>query len=121
LREACFPYCSRISHLLRRLLRHTLIDAPGIIHRTCEAVPPLLKLRHIANNPAMNGGVRHGNASLRHHWHEIPIAQPLGDVPADAQLDYLGIEAAPAINEISRYRLCHLGVSWTPELYDIAR
>src|ERR1700692_4555626 len=28
------------------------------------------------------------------HRHEIPIAQPVGDVPADAQLDDLGIEAA---------------------------
>jgi hypothetical protein len=98
-----------------------LVDAPGIIHGSCEAVPALLKLRHIANHSAMNGGVRHANAALGHHGYEIPIAQPIGDVPTDAQLDDLGIKAAPAINEISRYGLCHLGVSWTPELYDTAR
>jgi hypothetical protein len=31
-----------------------LIDAPGIIHGSCEAVPALLELRHITNNPTMN-------------------------------------------------------------------
>ena len=32
----------------------SLIDAPGIIHGSCEAVPSLLELRHIADHPTMN-------------------------------------------------------------------
>jgi hypothetical protein len=55
--------------------------------------------------------VRHGNAPLGHHRHEIPIAQPVSDVPADAQLDDLGMEAAPAVDGLSDYRPGHLGVS----------
>jgi hypothetical protein len=51
---------------------------------------------------------------------KVPIAQPVGDVPADAQLDDLGMEAATSVNGISDYRLGHLGISWTPELYDNA-
>jgi hypothetical protein len=44
------------------------------------------------------------------------IAQPVGHVPADAQLDDLGIEPVTSVNGISR----SLGTSWTLELYDIA-
>jgi len=57
------------------------------------------------------GRMRHGNTPLGHHCHEIPIAQPIGDVPANAQLDDLGIETAAAVNGISDYRPGHLGVS----------
>src|SRR5260370_40756549 len=97
-----------------------LIHAPGGIHGPCEAVPSLLELRHIANHPTVNRRVRHTNAALGHHRHEISIAQPVGDVPADAQLDDLGIEAATSVNGISDNRLGHLGIPWTPELYDNA-
>jgi hypothetical protein len=45
----------------------------------------------------MNRGVRHANAALGHHRHEISIAQSVSDVPADAQLDDLGIEAATSV------------------------
>jgi hypothetical protein len=45
----------------------------------------------------MNRGVRHANAALGHHRYEIPVAQSVGDVPADAQLDDFGIEAAASV------------------------
>jgi hypothetical protein len=48
-----------------------LIDAPGSIHGSSEAVLSLLKLRHIANHPTMNRRVRHANAALGHHRLEI--------------------------------------------------
>ena len=47
----------------------------------------------------------------QHHRHEISIAQPVGDVPADAQLDDFGIEATSAVDGITDYRPGHLGVS----------
>jgi hypothetical protein len=68
----------------------------------------------------MNRRVRHANAALGHHRREISIAQPVGDVPADAQLDDLGIEAATSVNGISDNTPGHLGISWMPELYDNA-
>jgi hypothetical protein len=76
--------------------------------RSHEAVPSFLELRHIANYPTMNRRVRHHNAALGHHRHEIPIAQSVGDVLAYAQLDDLGIEPATSINGISVNRLGHL-------------
>jgi hypothetical protein len=75
---------------------------------------------HIANHPTMNRRVRHDNSALGHHRPEIPIAQSVGDVPADSQLDDLGIEPAPSVNRISDNWLGHFGVSWTPGLYDVA-
>jgi hypothetical protein len=85
--------------------------SPGGIDGSGESVPALLKLRHVANHPAMNRRVRHANTSFGHHRHEISVAQPVGDLPADAQLDDLGIEAAASVNGISHNRLGHLGVS----------
>jgi len=36
----------------------SLIHPPGRIHGSCESIPPLLELWHIANYPTMNCGVR---------------------------------------------------------------
>jgi hypothetical protein len=44
-------------------------------------------------------------------------AQPMGDVPANAQLDDLGVEASTSVNWISVNGLRHLGIPWTPELH----
>jgi hypothetical protein len=51
--------------------------------------------------------VRDDNAALGHHRGETSIAQPVGDVPPDAQLDDLGIEAATSVNAISHYGIGH--------------
>src|SRR5258708_7284660 len=56
----------------------------------------------------MNRRMRNDNAALGHHRHEISIAQPVGDVPADAQFDDLGIEAATSVTRpicTGRYRI----------------
>jgi hypothetical protein len=84
----------------------SFVHAPGSIHRPCEAVPSLLELRHISTQPK-NRRVRHDNAALGHHRLEIPIAQSVGDVPAHAQLDDLGIEPATSVNGISNNWLGH--------------
>src|SRR5271163_3903885 len=83
-----------------------------------------------------NRRVRHDDATLGHHRLEISIAQSVGDVPAHAQLDDLGIEPTTSVNGISNNRLGHwrlvdaglydidsssFGVAWTPQLPDIAR
>jgi hypothetical protein len=53
-------------------------------------------------------------------YDEVSIAQAVGDVPANAQLDDLAIDATPAVNGISDYGPGHFGVSYTPESYDNA-
>jgi hypothetical protein len=85
----------------------SFVHTPGSIHRPSESVPSLLELRHIANHPTMNRRVRHDNAALRHHRRQIPIAQSIGDVPAEAQFDDLGIEPAAPLNGISDNWLGH--------------
>ena len=55
----------------------------------------------------MNRRVRYDNAALGHHRHQISVAQSVGDLPADAQLDELGIEPATSVNEISDNWLGH--------------
>src|ERR1700679_4370042 len=67
----------------------------------------------------MNRRVRNDNAALGHHRHEIPICQSVGDVPAHAPLDDLGIEPAPSVNGISGNWLGHWA-SRGAGLYDIA-
>ncbi len=96
------------------------VHTPGGIHRPCEAVPSLLEFRHVTDHPPMNRRVRHDDAPLRLHRHQIPVAQPVSDVPAHALFDDLGIEAAAAVNGISDYGPGNFGISWTPELYDNA-
>jgi hypothetical protein len=58
--------------------------------------------------------------TLGHHRHEIPIAQSVRDVRADAELNDLRIEAATSVNGVSDNRPGHLGISLVPELYDNA-
>src|SRR5690349_17184714 len=50
----------------------SLVHPPGRIHWSCEAIPTLLELWYIASHPAENRRVRHDNAALGHHRHEIP-------------------------------------------------
>jgi hypothetical protein len=51
----------------------------------------------------------------RNFRYEVLLRTPAGDVPADAQLDDLGVEAATSVDGISYDVLGHLGVSWAPE------
>ena len=74
-----------------------LINPPGRIYASYPPVPSLLELQHVVDNPAQNRFVRDDDSALGHH-REIPIAQPVSDVPANALLDDLGIEPAPPMN-----------------------
>jgi hypothetical protein len=42
--------------------------------------------------------VGHSQSALSHHCHEISTAQPVGNVPANAQFDGLPLEPAPAVD-----------------------
>ena len=45
--------------------------------------------------------------ALRHHSSEVPIAQPVGDVPANAQLDDFSVEHPSAVDGVRGDRLGH--------------
>jgi hypothetical protein len=68
-------------------------------------IPALLELGDIPNDPSQNRRVRDLDTTLRHHRDEISIAQPVGDVPADAKLDDVSIEGAAAVNGVTSNRL----------------
>jgi hypothetical protein len=45
-----------------------------------------------------------------HQLDEIAIRQSVADVPAHAQFDDLGVEAAPAVDRVTRDRFGHRGL-----------
>jgi len=46
----------------------------------------------VPGNPSRDGAVGYDDPALRHHSNEVPIAQPIGDVPANALLDDFNVE-----------------------------
>src|SRR5450755_2877888 len=47
------------------------------------------------------------DATLCHHLDQVSVRQPIGDVPAHAQLDDVGIEYTFAVHWVTRDRLRH--------------
>jgi hypothetical protein len=47
------------------------------------------------------------DATLCHHLDQVSVRQPIGDVPAHAQLDDVGIEYTFAVHRVTRDRLRH--------------
>src|SRR4029453_1691053 len=88
----------------------SLIHTPRSADRSCETVPALLELGHVSNHPYHDGGVGNGDAGIGHQLDEIAIRQSIADVPAHAQFDDLGVEAAPAVDRVTRDRPGHRGL-----------
>ena len=65
-------------------------------------------------HPAQNRRVRHRNATLSHHGHEIPITQFLAEVPTNAQHHDLLIEV-PAFEQLFNvYEPWHVSIIAAP-------
>jgi len=96
---------------------------PGPSAHGTRALPfERLELRNIPNDPPQNRRMRDLDPTLRHHRHEVPITQPIRDVPAHAKFDDLGVEHAPAVDGVTRYRLGHSALPREePESYVNAR
>jgi hypothetical protein len=58
-----------------------LVHSPGGVHPPGPTIPPLLELWDLPNHPAQDGRVGQLDPALGHHGHQIPIAQPVRDVP----------------------------------------
>src|SRR5882672_7010490 len=69
-----------------------------------------LELRHVSDHPSHDGGVRQGDTAVSHELDEVAIRESIADVPAHAQFDDLGVEAAPAVDRVTRDRLRHGGL-----------
>jgi Domain of unknown function (DUF3387) len=86
-----------------------LIDPPRRTHASRESAPSLLILRNVPSHPSQNRRMRDFDAALRHNLDEIPIRQPIGDVPTHAQLDDVSVERSLAVDRVSVNRLRHSG------------
>jgi hypothetical protein len=51
--------------------------------------------------------VRDLYAALAHHLHQVPIRQPIRDIPAYAMLNDIGVEGSLAVDRIAGNRLRH--------------
>jgi hypothetical protein len=65
------------------------------------ATPSLFELRDLPLDPAQNGRVRDGNAAFCHHLDEVPVAEPVSQVPADAQLYSRRIETPTPMDRVA--------------------
>jgi hypothetical protein len=83
------------------------VDSPRGTDRLGKSVPPLLKLRHVARHPSKDRRMGDLDAALSHHLHQIPIREPVGDVPTHTQLDDIRVERAFAVHGITGDRLRH--------------
>jgi hypothetical protein len=84
-----------------------LVHSPRRSDRSRESTPALLVLRDVTQYPSKDCGVGDLNAALGHDLDQVSIGEAVADVPADAQLDDLGVEYSPPINSVSRNRLSH--------------
>src|ERR1700676_2522744 len=78
-----------------------LVNAPGTADRAGKSIPALLKCRNIPNHPSHDRRVRNDHTALGHHRNEISVAQAIGDVPAHAQNNDLGIKLAFHIDRVT--------------------
>src|ERR1700733_10538272 len=107
-----FQSCSSVASPMRRgstTSRRTvgLVDSPGGPNRFGKSAPPLLKFRHVARHPSKDRRIGDPNASLSHHLHQIPIREPIRNVPPYAELDNVGIEGPLAVHRVTSDRLRH--------------
>src|ERR1017187_1062342 len=84
-----------------------LIDSPRRASGSRESVPALLELRNVTSDPPKDRRMRDFDAALGHHLHKISIRQPIGDVPAHAKFDDIGVEYAFTAHRVPRDWLRH--------------
>ena len=93
---------------LRLNLDIGLVNPPRGTNGLCELLPALLELGNVPSHPSEDGTVGHLNSTLRHHLDEVPIRQPIGDIPSHAQLNNVGIKGALAVDRVTGNRLRHI-------------
>jgi hypothetical protein len=51
--------------------------------------------------------MRELDATLCHHLDQVPIRQPIADIPSHAQLNDVGVEGTLAVHQVTGYRFRH--------------
>src|SRR5258705_13762776 len=69
--------------------------------------PAPFEFRYIAHDPAHDGRVGHGDPVLGHHGDEVAVAQAVGDVPANAELDGVGLKSSAPVDRVRCLCLGH--------------
>src|SRR6516162_5509074 len=59
-----------------------------------KSAPAFLKLRRVALHPAHDRRMRHRQAALAHHLHQVSQAQLKAKIPAHAKDDHVAVEVA---------------------------
>jgi len=70
-----------------------LVGAPGRAGASRRSAPAHFILRQVPGDPSEGRTVGQGDSALRHHGHEVAIAQPVADVPANAHRRWIGSRA----------------------------
>src|SRR5919107_3225400 len=70
----------------------SFVDVPSAGDWALAPIELLQQKWGIVNGPAMNGSVIDGDAALSHHLLQVPQAQFVSQVPADAQQDHRAIK-----------------------------
>src|SRR5882762_8901360 len=76
---------------------------PATTGRPGNPSPAFLELRCVALHPTHNGRMRHRQATLGHHLHQVAQTELESKIPAHAQDDDFAVEVATL--EQLRYRL----------------
>src|SRR5882724_7339766 len=88
--------------------RHSrFVHTPRLTRRSGKTSPSTLVLRRKAQHPAQDRGVGDDVTALSHHRGQITVAQPISDVPANAEFDGFSWKATTPINRIAFYGLGH--------------
>src|SRR5208282_3071687 len=91
--------------------RHSrFVHTPGLTRRSGKASPSTLVLRRITQHPAHDRGVGDDDFALSHHRRQITVAQPISDVPANAEFDGFSGKATTPIDCVAYYGLRHARV-----------
>jgi hypothetical protein len=67
-------------------------ERAGSLKGDTVALEPLQQFGRVAHNPAMHGRVVDRDPSLSHHLLQVPEAEIIGQIPADAEQDHRSIK-----------------------------
>src|SRR6202021_428811 len=71
-----------------------LVQSPTGSDRTLARAELRLQQRNVFEHPAIERGMVNLHAALIHHFLELPVADRIGHVPADAPQDHVPLEMA---------------------------
>src|ERR1700738_1525019 len=71
-----------------------LVDPPRLADRPGNPSPAFLQLRCVALPPTHDGRMRHRQATLGHHLHQVAQTELESKIPAHAQDDDFAVEVA---------------------------